>query len=107
MRDKPTWVIRELRTYIENREINHINKSDQKSSARFLAEYGGLDIYYEYVKKKYIIDNGDVQYFKKRLEIFGIPHKPDGSSAYHKLLFIHEDLIDRIMYTHQNEGVNH
>ena len=65
MSDKPTSTLRELRTYIEYWKINHTNTYDQRHSAKFLAKYGGLDLYGDNVKKIYTIDNEDIQFFRK------------------------------------------
>ena len=42
-----------------------MHKSDQISSAKFLVKYGGLDLYDEYVKKRYIIGHEGIQNFRK------------------------------------------
>ena len=43
-----------------------MKKSDQIFSAKFLEKYGGLDIYYEDLKKRYKIDHEDINFFKKK-----------------------------------------
>ena len=80
-----------------------MNKSDKRYYANFLETYGGLDLYDEDVKKKYTIDNKDIQFFKKKgLALVGIPDKSDVGSTDHEFFSIHEYLFDRILAMHQN-----
>ena len=47
-----------------------------------MAKYGGLDIYYEHLKKRYTIDHEDIQFVKnKGCALIGLTDEPDGSST--------------------------
>ena len=56
-----------------------MKKSDQISSAKFLTEYRGLDLYDEDAKKKYTFDHEDIHLFnKKGWALVGITDEPGG-----------------------------
>ena len=84
-----------------------MKKWDQISTAIFLAKYGGLALYDEYVEKIYTIDHEDIHFFnKKGWSLVGIPDEPDGSSTDHKFFSINKYLFDRVLATHQNNGIS-
>ena len=58
--NKPKYVTRYMRTYIEDIEKELIKKKYQRYCANFLAKYGGLGFYDEDVKNRYIIDHEDI-----------------------------------------------
>ena len=71
-----------------------------------MAKYGGLDIYYEHLKKRYTIDHEDIQFVKnKGCALIGLTDEPDGSSTDYENFSIYDDFFDRIMAMHQNLGI--
>ena len=57
-----------------------MKKTDQISRTRFLAKYGGLSLYDIDIKKRYTIDNEDIQFVKKYGNILiDNPDHPDGT----------------------------
>ena len=63
----------------------------------FLGKYVSLALYDEDVKKRFIIDNEELQFDKKcGWNLIGILDKPNGSMSHHEYFFIHKDLFHRI-----------
>ena len=57
MTDKSEYVTIELNTFIKDWENELIKKKDQRFCSKFLEEYDGLCLYYNNLKKRYIIDH--------------------------------------------------
>ena len=85
---------RDLGTYIEDLELNHIYRSDLISSGKFLENYGGMAPYDEDENKRYTIDNEYICFFKKKgFALIGLPDEPDGISTDHEFFSIYEDFF--------------
>ena len=83
-----------------------MNKYYQSTRTSFLAKYGGLSLYYIYFKKRYYIDDEDINFVKRYgYALFGHPDHPDGTSNDHEYFCIYEDLFDRILETGQNPDI--
>ena len=88
---------------IEN--LNFKNKS-QLSCTMFLAKYGSLDLYDEYLEKIFIIDHGQLKFDKNSgWNLIGIPKKTDGTLSDHEYFFIHYDIFDRIQSNHKDRNI--
>ena len=57
-------IIRELKLYIEDWEKLNIKNKSQLSCAMFLAKYGSLDLYYEDMEKRFIIEHEQLEFDK-------------------------------------------
>ena len=72
----------------------------------FLAKYGSLYIYCEFIEKIFIIDHKQSQFDKNvGWNLIGIPEKPDGNFSDHEYFFIHDDIFDRIQSTCQDRNI--
>ena len=97
-------ITRELKMYIEYRETLHIKSKIQVSKAMFIAKYGSLDLYDEYLKERFIIYHEQLEFDKTDgWNLIGIPEKEDGTLSDHEYFCIHDDLFDRIKSTHQDQ----
>ena len=68
-----------------------------------MEKYGVLDIYDEDPKKRYIIDNEDINYTKREgMYLVGITNEPSTNHIYFSNI---EDLCGRILATHNNGGM--
>ena len=64
---------------------NHIKNKSQIPKAVFLAKCGSLDLYDEYLKKRFIIDHEQLQFDKTDVwYLIGIPEKEDGTLSDHE-----------------------
>ena len=54
-----------MRKYIKYREREIFKKTYQIYCENYMAKYGGLDLYDEDIKKRYIIDNNCINYVNK------------------------------------------
>ena len=67
----------------------------------FLAKYGSLALYNEYLDKIFIIDHEQLQFGKSsRWNLIGIPEKYDGYFLDNEYFCICDVLFDRIQSTH-------
>ena len=72
----------------------------------FLAKCGSLDLYYEHLEKKLIIDHEQLQYDKNAgWTLIGILDKPGGTFADRENFCIHDNLFDRIQSTNQDKNI--
>ena len=63
----------------------------------FLAKYGSLAVYDEYMEKIFIGDYEQLQFDKNYgWNSIGIPEKPGNTLVDHKYICIHDDIFDRI-----------
>ena len=84
----------------------NIKDKRQLSCTVFLAKYGSLDIYDEYLGKIFIIDHKQLQFDKHYgWGFIGIPDKPDGNLSGRDYFCIHNDIIDQIQLTHQDKNI--
>ena len=68
-----------------------------------MGKYGGLDLYYEDLKKIYIIDHEDIRYLNEEgVYLIEIPDEP---STNHEYFAIYEYLFYRILATYHNLGI--
>ena len=97
-------IIRELKLYIEYLGKIHINTKSQLSRTVFLANYGSLDLYGEYMDKRFIIDHKKLKFDKKnRCTLVGISQKPDGTLVDYEWFCIYDDIFDIVQSTHQDK----
>ena len=72
----------------------------------FLAKYGIMDLHYEDLEKRFIIDHEQLQFDKNAgWTLIVIPDKPDGNLSDHEYFCIHDDLFDRIQSTNQDRNI--
>ena len=72
----------------------------------FLAKYGSMDLYDEYMEKRFIIDHEQLKFDKNaRWTLIGILEKPDGHFSDHEYFCINDDLFDIIQSTHQDRNI--
>ena len=72
----------------------------------FLAKYDSLDLYYEDLKKIFIIDHEQLQFDKNdEWDLIRIPEKPDGTLFDHEYFCIHDDIFDRIQSTNKDRNI--
>ena len=77
-----------------------MKKYYQRYWSCFLAKYGGLSLYEIDTEKRYSIDDKDMTFVKgDGYALIGNPYHPDGTSADHEYVCIHDDLFDRILET--------
>ena len=82
----------------------HIKNKSQVTKTMFLAKYGILALYDEYLEKRFIKDHKQLQFDKNDVwTLIGIPEKEDGTLSNHEYFCIHDDLFDRIKSTHQDQ----
>ena len=63
----------------------------------FLEKYGGLDLYDENLKRRFFIDNEELQFDKNEgWTLIELPGEPDGSMTDHEYFSICEDIFDKI-----------
>ena len=90
-------IIRELKMYIEEWRKNHIKNKSQVLKTIFLAKYGSLALYDEYLEKIFIMNHEQLQFDKTDgWALIRIPKKEDGTLYDHEYFCIHGDLFDRI-----------
>ena len=71
-----------------------MNKNDQISCTRFLANYFGLTCYDVDMKNIYTIDHKYICLVKKHgYGLFVDPNQLDGTLTYHEYFFIHYDFL--------------
>ena len=98
-------ITRELKLYIEDCEKLDIKNKIQLSCTMFLAKYGSLDLYDKDLKKIFIIDQEQLQFYKNYgWNLIRIPEKPDGTLPDNEYFCIHDDLFDRIQSTNQDRN---
>ena len=99
-------IIRELKLYIEYWGKLNIKNKSQLSSTMFLARYGSLDQYDEYLEKIFIIDHEQLKLDKHTgwtfIEMRG---KSNGTFSDHDYFCIRDDLFDRTQATHQDRNI--
>ena len=84
----------------------HIKNKSQVSKAIFLVKYVSLALYDEDLKRRFIIDNEQLEFYKTDgWTLIGIPDKEYGTLYYHDYFCIHDDLFDRIQSTHQDRNI--
>ena len=72
----------------------------------FLAKYVSLDLYYEYMKKRFIIDHEILEISKTDgWTLIGITEKEDGTLSDNEYFFIHDDIFDKIQSNHQDRNI--
>ena len=72
----------------------------------FLAKYGSLGLYDEYLKKIFIIDHKKLQFdINVGWNLIGIPEKPDGKLSDCEYFCIHDVIFDRIQSTRQDRNI--
>ena len=75
----------------------HIKNKSQVSKTMFLAKYGSLALYDEYLGKRCTIDHEQLEFDKTDgWTLIGIPEKEDGGFSDREFFFIHDDLFDGI-----------
>ena len=88
--------------------MGNLESQEQYPSIKaiFLAKYGSLDLYYEDLKKIFIIDHKQLQFDKTDgWNLIGITEKENGTFSYHKYFCIHDDLFDRTKSTRQDRNI--
>ena len=84
----------------------HIKNKSQVSKAIFIAKYGSLALYDEYLEKIFIIDHEQLKFDKTDgRTLIGTSDKKDGSLSDHEYFCIHDDMFDRIKSTDQDQNV--
>ena len=83
-----------------------MKKNDQITRTRFLAKYGGVSIYDIDSKKKYPIDDEEINFVKEYGHaLIGKLDHTDETSTDNEYFFIHDDLFNRILETDQNSDI--
>ena len=96
----------ELKLYIEEWEKLQIKKKSQVSKAIFLAKYGSLALYDEYLEEIFTIDHEQLKSDKNAgWTLIGIPEKEDETLFDYEYFYIHDDLFDIIQSTRQGRNI--
>ena len=92
--------------YIEDWIKFNVKNKSQLSCTMFLEKYGSLALYYEDLKKIFIIDHEQIQFDKNvGCTLTGIPEKPDVTLSDHEYFCIHGGLFDRNQSTNQDINI--